>query len=427
MKLKFVMLLMGLVVLIGCSSDLDENGGMGMISGSVSDMTTGEPVPTVNVTLLPGGKSTVTGTDGSFSFEGLEPGVYTVEIRKEGYSSNTGEVMVRAGETAQSHLLIGRQTASLTADKTELDFGESISTLSFSIVNRGYSNLEFKVEIGRCSWLSVDPDNGVLESGKTATIVAQVDRKLLDDGQNEAVIVVRSLNGSGSHEIKVTAYGVKWIPSVVSTQKIDNVTEESMNLYGRVVTTGMPAITEMGFVWNNVPDVTLENNIGKRVISQFTDKSGTYMAIITNLLPYTMYYARAYVIQDSQPIYGDVMTCTTLPKLPDIGTRSITNYVRSGTTIYATLNGYVLDGGVPAHTECGFCYIYTWSGMDGKPTLSNNVVRVNLTDVGDFSANINWRISSDNYGWLYLMARAYVIQNGKPIYGNVVRQYIWIE
>ena len=40
----------------------------GSIAGSVSDRTTGDPVSAVSVTIKPGGASTVTGSDGAFTF-----------------------------------------------------------------------------------------------------------------------------------------------------------------------------------------------------------------------------------------------------------------------------------------------------------------------------------------------------------------------
>lgn len=56
------------VAFFACSKDSVETLP-GRIAGSVSDKTTGEPVATVNVSLSPGGQSTVTGNDGTFSFE----------------------------------------------------------------------------------------------------------------------------------------------------------------------------------------------------------------------------------------------------------------------------------------------------------------------------------------------------------------------
>lgn len=117
---------MACMAFYGCASDENEEVSLGSIAGSVSDRTTGEPVATVNVTLTPGGRSTVTGSDGSFSFTELEPQEYTVSISKENYNPNTSKVQVKTGEPTQAHLLIERIPAAITADRSLLDFGEDL-------------------------------------------------------------------------------------------------------------------------------------------------------------------------------------------------------------------------------------------------------------------------------------------------------------
>ncbi|MDE6295945.1 MAG: carboxypeptidase-like regulatory domain-containing protein, partial [Muribaculaceae bacterium] len=150
------------ILIAGCSSDLEETVLLGSISGSVSDITTGEPVASANVMLTPGGTSVVTGSDGSFAFEKLESGEYNVEVSKEGYTSTSGKVTVKSGENTFLHMMVGRLPSSIVSDKTSLDFGDMIETLSFKIVNRGYTDLEYVIVTGNCEWLSVKPAEGVL-------------------------------------------------------------------------------------------------------------------------------------------------------------------------------------------------------------------------------------------------------------------------
>ena len=191
-----------------CADDIQEEVTVGRISGVVSDKNTGEPVATVSAVLSPGGNSTVTGSDGSFEFVGLGPGEYTVNISKEGYKGNNKTVTVVAGQTTQAHLLIERIPAVITADRTELDFGMdySVNTLSFNIVNNNYEKLSWEM-VNNCSWITeVSPISGTLDYGKTGTIVVKIDRNLLDDGDNTAILVL-STEGRGSVEITVKAYG----------------------------------------------------------------------------------------------------------------------------------------------------------------------------------------------------------------------------
>ena len=161
----------------------------------------------VNLVLTPGGNSTVTGSDGSFSFTDLKGGTYTIAYTKDGYKSGSSEVYVEAGLETQANLLIERIPAVITADSDELDFGESasINTLSFNIVNPSYETLSWEVE-NNCPWIAdIQPSEGRLAFGKTSTIVVTIDRSSLADGENETVIVIRSSNGAGNAEVKIRA------------------------------------------------------------------------------------------------------------------------------------------------------------------------------------------------------------------------------
>lgn len=194
-------------LLPSCTQVKIEENTTGTLTGIAADKTTGEPVPVVNLVLTPGGNSTVTGSDGSFSFTDLKGGTYTIAYTKDGYKSGSSEVYVEAGLETQANLLIERIPAVITADSDELDFGESasINTLSFNIVNPSYETLSWEVE-NSCPWIAdIQPSEGRLAFGKTSTIVVTIDRSSLADGENETVIVIRSSNGAGNAEVKIRA------------------------------------------------------------------------------------------------------------------------------------------------------------------------------------------------------------------------------
>jgi len=392
-----------------CSSNLEEELSYGSISGTVSDKTTGEPVSTVKVTLSPGGMSTVTGSDGSFFFEDLESDVYTLEIRKEGYSPNTGKVSVKEGQNSEAHLLIERITASLTSDKTELDFGETLNTLSFNIVNRWYADLAYKVETGDCNWIFIDPQTDVIKYGKTATIVVKIDRNKLKPGRNEENIIVRSTNGSGNVEIKVIAEGEYRVAAVVKTFEpgINDVESNLAFICGEVIDEGSPKISEKGVIWSAYNDFSIEKNIGRQIVSDY-NQYYQYSATLNDLVPDTKYYAKAYVIQSDEAIYGNTVQFTT-PKIPSVvETYGLTDL----TTSSFTLNGAVMEIGVPEYEERGFCY---YIGItSGNISVANNKTKVAGSGKGDYSVTINYY--ADQSTMLYY--RAYVIQKGEVIYGN---------
>lgn len=92
--------ILSVLLLSACGDDyvLDVYGS---ISGKVTDVVTGEPLPAAQVTLVPGANTIQTTSDGTFSFTGLEEGQYTVSVQKAGYQPNRKNVTVVSGETTE--------------------------------------------------------------------------------------------------------------------------------------------------------------------------------------------------------------------------------------------------------------------------------------------------------------------------------------
>lgn len=72
----------------------------GAIAGAVSNSATGQNLEGVEVTLAPGGQSTLTSRDGRFAFTGVAPGTYTLTASYSGLDPRTLEARVTAGATA---------------------------------------------------------------------------------------------------------------------------------------------------------------------------------------------------------------------------------------------------------------------------------------------------------------------------------------
>ena len=87
------------ILFYSCGDGVSSIDIYGSISGQVTDYSTGEPLVNAQVTLLPGAKTTQTGTDGSFSFSNMDEGQYVVSVQKGGYQSNRKNVTVVSGET----------------------------------------------------------------------------------------------------------------------------------------------------------------------------------------------------------------------------------------------------------------------------------------------------------------------------------------
>lgn len=101
MKRYFFYLIVCFIVAIfnmGCSNDIELDLYC-TINGNVIDAQTGEPIKAASVMLTPSGKTTVSGSDGTFEFASIDPGQYTILVQALGYVSNRKIINTVAGET----------------------------------------------------------------------------------------------------------------------------------------------------------------------------------------------------------------------------------------------------------------------------------------------------------------------------------------
>ncbi|MDE6697465.1 MAG: carboxypeptidase-like regulatory domain-containing protein [Muribaculaceae bacterium] len=361
-----LLLFLGICTAPSCTSDISEDNKYGSIAGSVSDATTGEPVPTVKVKLTPGGNSTVTGTDGSFTFPNLEPAEYTLDFSKEGYKTNSAKINVKAGIPTSAHLLIERIPSIVTADRETLDFGDnqSLNTLSFNIVNTGYEKLKWEIE-EHCEWITeINPSSGELDYGKTAGIVVVIDRELLNAGENKAVIVIKSSDGSS--EMNVVAIGEGRALPALNTLDATEVTSTSAILNGEISFEGSPTYTERGFVYSQSPEPTLENTISKLSCKVSSEKEFSYK--LTGLDYGKIFYVRAYATNKLGTAYSsNEILFKTEASLPSLKVMDATNVTPSS----ATFNGEIVEAGTPSYTERGFVY-----SLSPNPTLDNTLEKI---------------------------------------------------
>lgn len=89
-------LALGLTALVAGSAAAQETG----ISGRVTDASSGEPVPAVQVTIVGTNLTTITNNEGAYTIQGVSAGPVTVRVARIGYGEAAQEVAVTAGEVA---------------------------------------------------------------------------------------------------------------------------------------------------------------------------------------------------------------------------------------------------------------------------------------------------------------------------------------
>ena len=396
----------GVAVLIMSCTPVTVEESTGNLSGIVYDKTTGDPVPVVSLELDPSGKSTVTGSDGCFSFKKLESGEYCISFSKEGYKAGNKNVSVTSGEDTETHLTIERIPAVITCDRELLDFGDnaSMNTLSFNIVNNNHIDLNYSI-IENCGWIvESDPTSGVLPYGKTGTIVLKIDRELLIAGVNETVVVVRT-EGEGSSELTVRATGIEKKKPALNIHETTEVKASSAMLNAEITDPGAPAYTERGFVYSESPMPDLDNTIAKMTASVTDDK--TFSVKLAGLTLGTTYYARAYAINEIGTAYStNQVSFKTVATIPVVTLDGI-NVDASGKA--AMLYGAISYSGDPVYYEKGFVY-----STDTYPTIYDN----KLTVSGDNHGTFETKLTSLEYDIDYFV-RAFATNEAGTAYSDM--------
>lgn len=76
------------------------------LHGIVSVSGSGEPVNGATISLSPGGRTTVSGSDGQYQFDALDPGQYTITVQKDGYATNRKNVKAVSGESVRADITL---------------------------------------------------------------------------------------------------------------------------------------------------------------------------------------------------------------------------------------------------------------------------------------------------------------------------------
>jgi hypothetical protein len=159
------------------------------------------------------------------------------------------------------------------------------------------------------------------------------------------------------------------------TDTIADITYSTALYKGVVVADSGLMVTLRGFCWSKTPEPTISGNfdtIGKGL--------GSYEIKVDALTPSTLYYVRAFAVNDSGTSYGVEKSFTTVAlTTPTLTTSEVTNI----TTTTANSGGNITsDGGSPV-TARGVCW-----GTNPNPTLTDNYSN-DGTGTGIFTSNLS--------------------------------------
>lgn len=188
--------------------------------------------------------------------------------------------------------------------------------------------------------------------------------------------------------------------AVISTAVAGSITGYTAVSGGNIMNESGSPVTEKGVCWSTMINPTTSN-----FKTSDGGGAGNFASNLTNLIPGTTYYLRAYATNSEGTSYGNEVTFKASAVLPVVSTASASN-----TTSVSALSGGVVtyEGGAPV-TERGVC----WSTSTG-PVVEGNKVSSG-TGTMAFTASIRGLMGSTTY---YL--RAYAVNSAGTAYGNEV-------
>ena len=185
--------------------------------------------------------------------------------------------------------------------------------------------------------------------------------------------------------------------ATITTSTILNTVGLTASCGGNITADGGLAVTARGVCWAIGTTPTINNNITSNGAG-----GGSFTSTLTNLLPNTSYFVRAYATNDAGTAYGISYSLTTFT-LPTV----LTNSIISITGLNAISGGNITSDGGTVVTQRGIC----WS-TSPNPTTANNLTS-NGSGIGNFTSNISGLSSLSTY-----YVRAYAINIVGVSYGN---------
>jgi hypothetical protein len=314
-------------------------------------------------------------------------------------------------------LALNNQILTLTGKDFSISGSNSLSALAVTLSNNsqtieGGSSISHTWNIGgsatgfltlRLSWLNTYDNNetfnlgGVVYryNGTTWNYVTNSDVITLDN--------VRHLSyeynfGAKANNNDVTIKGA--VLPVVYTQPVTEIGKYTATGNGTISSKGIPAeIIQYGVCWSTDENPTIANSHSEE--GEATD-IGTYTSALTDLLPATLYYVRAYATNNTGTAYGDQVSFTTnnLYDYPE----GIEVPVGENTICFTLGNANNGSGEIPSYNNPNF-------------TLLASFI-FELIDSGPWSIEIT---TTSPWGAYYLSSQWNAVQNsgGKIIFNNI--------
>lgn len=291
---------------ISCAKDIvDVNGS---IHGVIKDFNTGALIANCQVSLTPGGKSAITGSDGTFEFGELEPGSYTVSFSKAGYEEASKTVSVTSGEKSSVNITLKAKSA-FAASSNNLNFGDLSSSQELYFYNNSDETASFTIS-NIPLWASFSQTSGAVSAGGNTSLSVSVNRDAVDYGTHTQIVsVAYKGKTSGTLSLTIQMQKVKLsAPTVTINAASEDITQNGFTIQGELTATGGAVVTSYGHCWSLNQNPTVENS---KTDNGSTTNIGPFKSIVKELTPGTTYYVRAFATNQYGTAYSQQIAVTT--------------------------------------------------------------------------------------------------------------------
>jgi uncharacterized protein (TIGR02145 family) len=199
--------------------------------------------------------------------------------------------------------------------------------------------------------------------------------------------------------ICLTSCKKKPTPPIVTTTNVSDIAQTTATTRGNVTSDGNAEVTSRGVCWNTSENPTVGNK-------KTSDGSGTgpFASSLTQLIPNTKYYVKAYANNSAGTGYGNQVSFITGQIIvPTLTTTTVT----SVTETTAVSGGSITADGGGTITSRGVC----WATI-ANPTITDSKT-VDGQGTGNFTSNIIGLLPGTAYH-----LRAYATNSAGTAYGN---------
>src|SRR5712692_10436858 len=149
----------------------------GVVTGKVTDGTTQQPLPNVEVAVVGTPHRQLTKSDGAFLLSGVPGGVHRLRASRIGYGSQVQDVTVTVGQATSVPLTLV-QAAAILEEVVVTGYGSqrreaitgSVSTVDASAANRGVQTNVDQLIQGRAAGVDINQNNGKPGAGRQVLI-----------------------------------------------------------------------------------------------------------------------------------------------------------------------------------------------------------------------------------------------------------------